>query len=180
MTDERKPIDLATIDPTTAKAGAELNMLMAKEVMKLEDVRMGVMAYWFTQTDCGFTAEPRRTVGMRDESYDAPVYKAREPSVRSGWGNVDSGYKPVPDYSTNVAHAGELRRKVGTWHLTSVRDCLISCTLAIDDKAYSQICEYSEVTGDTEEEIKALAEALAICRAWLAVLVAKEKAKGGR
>ena len=68
---------------------------------------------------------------------------------------------------------------MGTWHLTSVRECLISCTLAIDDRTYSQVCYYSEVTGNTEEEIKAAAEALAICRAWAEVLQAREKAKGG-
>ena len=76
--------------------------------MGLDDVRMGVLAYWFTPTDCGYTAEPQRLDGMHRMSKDAWVYKARELDNRQQWHCRDSGYEVVPAYDTDPADALEL------------------------------------------------------------------------
>ena len=81
--------------------------------------------------------------------------------------------------STNPAHAGEARRKADNWDMETffggtsgnlVRGVRASIDMGYYGKAYA-----SEVTGGTKEEIIALVEALAICRAIGEAIKAKGK-----
>ena len=94
------------------EAGPELNARVAVDVMHLEDVRLGVMAYWFNPIGCGYKAEPYRTDEMHRLSKDGWVYKAREPYSGQQLQCHDSGYEAVPDYSTDWGAAGEVLEKL--------------------------------------------------------------------
>lgn len=96
------------MDIDNMPADAELDALVAERVMHLDDVHMGVMAYWFTPVGSGYNAEPRRTEGIHHMSKDAYVYKAREPYSGQQLQCHDSGYEAVPDYSTDWAAAAEV------------------------------------------------------------------------
>jgi hypothetical protein len=79
-----------------------------------------------------------------------------------------------PDYSTNPAHAGEARRKADGSYLDHLPSGTCIAYIPVGEHVQCGECDYTETNGD-----KALAEALAICRAILATLQAAEKAKGG-
>lgn len=86
---------------------------------------------------------------------------------RSGTQGNSSIWSP----STNPAHAGEARRKEGDWELFSnPKDGNIMCRF---HGRHEGFCSLSETNGD-----KGKAEALATCRAIVAVLKAAEAAGG--
>ena len=141
------------IDPTTLQAGQETDVMVARDWME-----------WVEQKDALFSAlgEFRRITNFGPRGVVIP----RGNNLwQVAWGP-----------STNPAHAGEARRKVSTWHLTGVGDSLVACTIVVDGQPFRGHCECSEVTGNTPEEIKGRAEALAICRA----IDKAMKAKGGK
>lgn len=75
--------------------------------------------------------------------------------------------------STDPAHAGEAMRKADWSSCIHVKH-RVAAGVEFGGICYYGTCDYSEVTGDTEEEIKGKAQALATCRAIAAAMV-----KGG-
>jgi hypothetical protein len=144
------PIDLLTLDPTTLKAGPTTDAMA-----------------------CGW-CEPMPTGG----------YGAIMAVSRGGWWRC-TGPEWIPNKqpSTNHAHAVEALLKARESEVRHRGDRVTVWILEVDEceapigHSTTQRCRYDEVTGDTEEKIKGKALALATCRAIVAAMVAKEKAR---
>ena len=85
-----------------------------------------------------------------------------------------------PTYSTNADSAGQARRRADDWRMRvnygpGQQELGIELTIWWTGGYAAGFCAFSEVTGSTENETKELAEALAICRAILALIQAKRK-----
>ena len=79
-----------------------LDALVATYVLKLEDVRLGIISYWYSNCDCGHEAQKfSRNASYHSASYRDYVYKAREPGRGNNSFSFDDGYERVPDYASD-------------------------------------------------------------------------------
>ena len=99
------------------------------------------------------------------------------------WWKVDDDgcpYAHCPPFSTDPAHAGELRRMAAgseIWHPPVEPLCRVTLWVAketmrgiVEYYQYSGECEYAETNG-----VPGKAEALAVCRAWWAAIQQRER-----
>jgi len=142
------------IDPTELQASPELDAWIATEWMGWE---------WLPPYEIQIGGGPKREY-------------PRCGAWKRGEGTRDWISVRYWSPSTTAAHAGEARRKAGEWLLDTLAEgerlVGIQCVIR---GGYSGECMFREVTGDTDEEIRAKAEALATSRAIAAAIKGKEE-----
>jgi len=140
-------MNLSEKDPATAMPSAELDARLATEVM----------GWRWDYTRAVWDTLPRIVGG---------IYRPRTSSeLETGEHHLRLDWSP----STNAAHAGELRRKANDWSLARGPGGVYALVRHEGAEGSSPVL-FTETDGD-----KAAAEALAVCRAWLAALKARDK-----